>query len=80
MEYILSWVAVGALVGAAIGQSNGRAAAGAAWGVFLGPVGRLVMAIVPDVRAKCPDCGGEVVPGARKCKNCGSMLLPPIVP
>jgi hypothetical protein len=79
MEYVLIWAVLSALVGAAIGNSKGRAAAGAAWGLFLGPLGWLVMAMVPDVRVKCPDCGGEVVPGARKCKNCGSMLRPAIV-
>jgi hypothetical protein len=74
MEYVLVWVALGALVGAAIGKSKGRALAGAAWGIFLGPIGWIVMAIVPDVRIKCPFCGGEIVAGAIKCKNCGSDL------
>lgn len=63
------------LIGAAIGQSKGRALAGAAWGLFAGPIGCLVIAIAPDVRVKCPECGGEVTREARRCKNCGSILL-----
>jgi hypothetical protein len=83
MEYLtddmtlLIWCVLGALVGAAIGNSKGRAAAGAAWGIFLGPIGWLIIAIAPDTRLKCPECGGVIVKGARKCKNCGSDLPAP---
>lgn len=71
--FLLLWVLF-ALVGAAIGKTKGRALVGAAWGIFLGPIGWLVIAIAPDVRALCPECGGEIVPGARRCKNCGCVL------
>jgi hypothetical protein len=81
MEYLMSdaipfllFCALGALVGAAIGSSKGRAFAGAAWGIFLGPIGWLIIALAPDTRLKCPECGGAIVKGARKCKNCGSDL------
>lgn len=74
MEYLpLIWVLC-SFIGAAIGQSKGRALAGAAWGLFAGPLGCLIIAIAPDTRLKCPECGGEIVKGARKCKNCGSAL------
>jgi hypothetical protein len=72
----LSMCALGALVGAAIGNSKGQAAAGAAWGFFLGPIGWLIIAFSPDTRLKCPECGGVIVKGARRCKNCG-VILPP---
>ena len=74
--WFILWMTLGPLVGAAIGHSKGRALAGAAWGVFAGPLGWIIMLIAPDVRIKCPDCGGEVVKDARKCKNCGSFLNP----
>lgn len=72
--WVLVCVAVGGLVGHAIGRYRGRAAAGAVWGALLGLIGWLVIAAGPDYRPRCPECQGVVVPGARKCKNCGSDL------
>jgi hypothetical protein len=73
MELII-WIIVGTLVGALIGQAKGRVAAGAFFGFLLGPIGWLITALGPNKKPKCPECGGEIVPGARKCKNCGSQL------
>ena len=73
MELII-WLVVGALVGALIGQAKGRPGAGTAFGLLLGPIGWLITALGPNLKPKCPFCGGEIVEGAIKCKNCGSDL------
>lgn len=70
----IAWL-ISAVVGALIGNTKGRPAAGAVWSLLLGPIGWLVICIAPDVRPKCPDCGGAIVANARKCKNCGTSLV-----
>lgn len=62
------------LIGALIGKYKGRTESGACWAALLGPIGWLIVALQEDLRQKCPECGGAVVPGARKCKNCGSVI------
>jgi DNA-directed RNA polymerase subunit M/transcription elongation factor TFIIS len=73
MEFFVVWV-VCILVGALIGKSKGRADSGAIWSAVLGPIGWLIVALQEDLGQKCPECGGTVVPGARKCKHCGSVI------
>jgi predicted RNA-binding Zn-ribbon protein involved in translation (DUF1610 family) len=73
MEFFVFWVLC-ILVGALIGKSKGRADSGAIWSAVLGPIGWLIVALQQDLSQKCPECGGAVVPGARKCKNCGSVI------
>lgn len=73
MEYLIVWTFF-ALVGALIGQSKGRTTAGVIFGLLVGPIGWLIVAIGPNLKPKCPECGGVIVAGARKCKNCGSTL------
>jgi hypothetical protein len=72
----LLWLVVGGLIGAIVGQSKGRAGAGFFLGLLLGPIGWLVVAVGPNMNPKCPLCGGVVVKGAIKCKNCGGDLAP----
>ena len=62
------------LVGALIGKHKGRIASGFVWSLLLGPLGWLIVALMKDLRPKCSECGGVVVSGARKCKNCGATL------
>jgi predicted RNA-binding Zn-ribbon protein involved in translation (DUF1610 family) len=73
MEFFVFWVLC-IVVGALIGKRKGRADSGAIWSALLGPIGWLIVALQEDLGQKCPECGGTVVPGARKCKNCGSVI------
>lgn len=73
-EVFVLWGIVGPLIGTLIGQNKGRIAAGALFGLLLGPIGWAIVALGPNLKPKCPECGGVVVPGARKCKNCGSRI------
>jgi hypothetical protein len=74
MPILVIAAAICALIGLYIGNSKGRPVAGAMWGLLVGPIGWLVMAIVKDERRKCPDCLGTVPIGARRCQHCGSEL------
>ena len=68
-------VPVGALIGALIGQSRGRTGAGAVLGLLLGPIGWLAVALGPNLKPKCPLCGGVIIQGAQRCKNCGGDII-----
>jgi hypothetical protein len=72
-SFLLGWLA-SAAIGGIVGAAKGRAFAGAVWGLILGPLGWLVIFVAPDQRPKCPECGGEVILGANRCKNCGFSL------
>ena len=47
MEILIIWIVFG-LIGAAIGQSRGRTNAGFWWGLFLGPLGWLIVILGPN--------------------------------
>ena len=79
IAYLFVWLLLGG-IGAAIGQKKGRTGAGFLWGFLLGPIGWLVIGLGPSLLPKCPECGGEIVQGAKKCKNCGSDLPLPADP
>jgi len=66
---------IGGLVGALIGRSRGRLVDGLGWGIILGPIGWLIVALLKDLRQKCPHCRGTIVVGARKCMHCGEDLV-----
>jgi len=87
---ILGGLAVELIIGAIIGASKGRAVGGMVWtllfgaigcvfldvfGLFLGPIGWLIVFLSNDNRDKCPKCGSVVNEGAIVCKNCGSRLV-----
>ena len=75
MQALLLWCAICCAVGALIGKSKGKQALGGFLGFLLGPIGWLIIALQSSNKPKCKDCKGEVEPGARKCKNCGSSLI-----
>ena len=70
------WVILGALIGVAIGLRKGRVGAGFFFGLLLGPIGWLLVAVGPDrtLRRLCPACRGKVPSDASKCMHCGSDL------
>ena len=72
--YLIYWIVINALIGGAIGARKKRVGAGIIFGILLGPIGWILVAAGPNMGPKCPECGGDVVTGARKCKNCGSDL------
>ena len=71
---VLAILAVMAVIGGLIGSRNGNTLAGVILGFLLGPIGWLITLLWSDPRPKCPECGGVVVKGAAKCKNCGSTI------
>jgi hypothetical protein len=68
---------IGGLVGALIGRSRGRLVDGLGWGIILGPIGWLIVALLKDLRPKCPHCGSAFNPGASRCCHCGGDIRPP---
>ena len=70
---IIIGVVVSAGIGHIIGASRGRND-GWAWGLFLGPFGWIISALLPRDGRKCPECLGVVPDGARKCLHCGESL------
>ncbi len=76
---IIGAILISGLIGMFIGSSKNKGTSGFWWGVFLGPLGWLIMAFTDDNREQCPDCKGRVNIGATKCVNCGSELKSKIV-
>ena len=80
---VLLYVLIFGLVGGLIGEHKGRPGAGFLFGVLLGLIGWLIIAVGPDIKAKqaalhakkCPACMGSVPDGARKCMHCGEDLV-----
>ena len=74
--FVICWY-LSAVVGALIGATKGRPTGGAFWGLFLGPLGWLMIFSAPDSRPTCPECLGVTIEGAKKCLHCGSNLISP---
>ncbi len=81
---LVLYVMVFGLVGWVIGERKGRPEAGFLFGALLGPIGWLIVAAGPDVKAaqaatrmrKCPYCAEMVQPDAKVCKHCGRDIAP----
>ena len=59
------------LVGMAIGWAKGRVLAGLVWGLALGPIGWIVVALWRSKLPECPECGQANRARARVCRHCG---------
>ena len=62
------------LIGGLIGAVKQRPLAGVIYALLLGPVGWLIVAIVPGGGKKCPRCAEVVKREAQVCKHCQANL------
>lgn len=74
---ILLWIACG-LVGAMIGGKKGEAGFGFLLGIFLGPIGLLLIFFSKGNQKTCPFCKGTIHPEAVRCNHCQKDLPPQI--
>jgi len=65
---------VSAFVGGAIGAKKGEAGFGFLLGLFLGPIGWLLIFLSKGNRKTCPFCKGSVHPEATRCPHCQKDL------
>jgi hypothetical protein len=88
MEVLIVWLVLSVLVGVWAG-GRGRSGFGYfALSIVLSPlIGFLIVAATgnlkvqanepsPDTHVRCPDCRELVLRDARKCKHCGTALIP----
>lgn len=59
------------VIGAVIGWTKGRAFAGMIWGLVLGPIGWIVIALMRSKLSECPECARPNSNSARICRHCG---------
>lgn len=63
------------IVGGIIGRHKGREVEGALWGIFLGPLGLIIILLLPEKekagQRQCPECLGKIPVAARRCQHCG---------
>ena len=64
--FCLIWIA-SAVIGAQLGKPKGKLMLGAVLGLFLGPIGCLVIVLW---RKRCPQCASLVKWQANVCKHC----------
>jgi len=92
MSIFFTWFVFAIAVGA-YGSSKGRSGFG--WfllSMLLSPLlGFIFCAVADDLKhpketvptekthVRCPDCREWVLPDARKCKHCGTALIPPLI-
>ena len=81
---VLAILLVCAVLSMIIGATKGRSGAGLLLGLFLGPIGLIIIAVLPpnetalvrDGALKlCPYCAEAVKLSASVCKHCGKELF-----
>lgn len=75
-EWLIARFVMG-LIGILFGLKNNRKFMGFALGFLVGPIGWALVLFACDLRLKCPECKGQVIKGATRCKNCGADLRKP---
>lgn len=87
MFALIAWFGCGAIASHVASEKNRCGVCWFIWGVVLGPMALLATVGLPDktkgydaISAKthvlCPECDEPVKNEARKCKHCGSRLIP----
>lgn len=72
---VLFWAVIGCLIGRGIGRTfRNQPFVGGVLGFLFGAIGWLLIIGIEDKRPKCPECGGLIVNGMRRCKSCGEIL------
>jgi hypothetical protein len=87
MEFVLFWFGLSVLCGV-FASNKGRAGFGYfVLAILISPLLCFILVAVlsnlnqdpgpsPDTHVKCPDCREFVLRDAKKCKHCGSALIP----
>lgn len=75
IETILIISAVCGLIGLLLGLSRSAAFDGFLYGLFLGPIGLLLILIFHGNQKKCPFCQKYIDPKASKCPHCQSEII-----
>jgi len=92
MIWVIVWIVCG-ILGGVIGSSKGRKGLGYGLGFLLGPIGILIVAVMPEDKAaiteqaiasnqerKCPFCAELIKSEAKVCKHCGRDVEPVEIP
>lgn len=77
---IIIGLVIGALIcgviGGLIGSYKARGKDGFFWGCFLGPIGWIIVALLPDERPRCRSCKAPLPSSKpRTCPSCGAALV-----
>jgi hypothetical protein len=74
--WLVGWL-ISVLIGALIGRDRGDTEIGAVLAFFLGPVGWLITALLPDKRLRCARCGTLLWIQALQCPACHKSCASP---
>ena len=72
--YLFVMFFVGGFSGLWFGGYTGHDSAGFFLGWLFGPIGWILVLLLPPEGPRCPECFGVVDERARRCMHCGSTL------
>ncbi len=75
MRHLLLWFAISSLGGWLLGALKRRPQPGFWLGLLFGPVGWILLLLLPRVRPACPGCGRPLEDEAKSCPHCGRVLI-----